>query len=127
MEFVTKSEVDLILGSDWTDESKKDNSVFMANVWLSKLKFCKPLDPMPENIKQAGARLAKLASQDLLYVTLTDGTITEKTVKAGEVSVSKKYASGQEKGKSSEMLFIDDLLKPFLCGGVGSINGWVCK
>lgn len=127
MEFVTKSDVDLILGSDWAEGSKKDSSVFAANVWLGKMSFCKSLDPMPENIKQAGARLAKLASQDLLYVTSGDGTITEKTVKAGEVSVSKKYASGQEKGKSSEMQFINDLLKPFLCGGVGPINGWVCK
>ena len=127
MKFVTKNDVDLILGSDWADESKKDDSVFMANTWLGKLKFCKPLDPMPENIKQAGARLAKLASQGLLYVSTTDGTVTEKTVKAGDVSVSKKYADGSETGKSADMKLIDDLLKPFLCGGVGSINAWVCK
>ena len=127
MEFVTRSDVDLILGSDWAEDSKKDNAVFMANVWLDGLKFCKPLSPMPENIKQAGARLAKLASQDLLYTSKTEGLVSEKTVKAGDVSVSKKFVEGKEVGKSSEMQFIDDLLKPFLCNGVGKINGWVCK
>ncbi len=126
MEFVTKNDVDLILGLDWVDESKKDNAVFSANVWLGKLRFCEPLDPMPENIKQAGARLAKLASQNLLYTTVVDGTVVEKTIKAGDVSVSKKYAEGSETGKSAEMMFIDDLLRPFLCKG-GAVNTWVCK
>lgn len=126
MEFVTKNDVDLILGLDWVDESKKDNAVFSANVWLGKLRFCEPLDPMPENIKQAGARLAKLASQNLLYTTVVDGTVVEKTIKAGDVSVSKKYAEGSETGKSAEMMFIDDLLQPFLCKG-GAVNTWVCK
>ena len=41
--------------------------------------------------------------------------------------MSKKYAEGSETGKSADMKLIDDLLKPFLCGGVGSINAWVCK
>lgn len=127
MIFVTIEDVDTILGVDWATQDKKAMAVNQANVWLSAKKFCSGIDPIDDSIKQAGAYLAQLSANGKLYVTQTDGTVTEKTVKAGEVSVSKKFAEGQEIGKSSEMLFIDDLLKPFLCGGVGAINGWVCK
>lgn len=127
MIFVTIEDVDTILGIDWTTQDKKAMAVNQGNVWLSAKKFCKGLDPIDESIKQAGAYLAQLSANGKLYVAQTDGVVTEKTVKADTVSVSKKFATGQEVGKSSEMLFIDDLLKPFLCGGVGSINGWVCK
>lgn len=127
MIFVTIEEVDTILGVDWTTQDKKAMAVNQANVWLSAKKFCKGLEPIADDLKQAGAYVAQLSSQGKLYETQTDGTVTEKSVKADTVSVTKKYASGQEKGKSSEMLFIDDLLKPFLCSGVGSINTWVCK
>lgn len=127
MIFVTIEEVDTILGIDWTTQDKKAMAVNQANVWLSAKKFCKGLDPIADDLKQAGAYLAQLSSTGKLYETQSDGTVMEKSVKADTVSVTKKYASGQEKGKSSEMQFIDDLLKPFLCGGVGSVNGWVCK
>lgn len=127
MIFITTAEADTILGSAWTTVDKKDNAVFMANVWLSAKKFCRGLDPIDKAIKQAGAYAAKLAASGKLYETQTDGTVTEKTVKADTVQVTKKYAEGQEVGKSSEMQFIDDLLKPFLCGGVGAISARVCK
>ena len=127
MIFLTVAEADTILGSAWTTVDKKDNAVFMANVWLSAKKFCHGLEPIDEAIKQAGAYAAKLASTGKLYETQTDGTVTEKTVKADTVQVTKKYAEGSETGKSADMKLIDDLLKPFLCGGVGSINAWVCK
>lgn len=127
MIFVTIEDIDAILGVDWATQDKKAMAVNQANVWLSAKKFCSGVDPIDESIKQAGAYLAQLSANGKLYVTQTDGVVTEKTVKADTVSVSKKFATGQEVGKSSEMLFIDDLLKPFLCGGVGSINGWVCK
>lgn len=127
MIFITTADADTILGSAWTTVDKKDNAVFMANTWLSAKKFCRGLDPIDEAIKQAGAYAAKLASTGALYVTQTDGTVTEKTVKADTVQVTKKYAEGSETGKSADMKLIDDLLKSFLCGGVGSINGWVCK
>lgn len=127
MIFVTIEDVDTILGNAWTAQDKKPMAVNQANVWLSAKKFCKGLEPLDDAFKQAGAYLAQLSANDKLYVAQTDGTVTEKTVKAGDVSVSKKFADGQEIGRSSDMQFIDDLLKPFLCGGVGSINGWVCK
>lgn len=127
MIFVTIDDVDTILGGTWTTQDKKAMAVNQANVWLSAKKFCKGLDPIADDLKQAGAYLAQLSSTGKLYEAQADGVVVEKKVKADTVEVQKKYASGQEKGKSSEMQFIDDLLKPFLCGGVGSINGWVCK
>lgn len=128
MIFITIEEADTILGDSWATQDKKAMAVNQANVWLGTKKFCKSLDPMPDAIKQAGAYLAQLSAQGLLYVSQKEGAVTEKTVSAQSgTSVSKKYAAGEEKGKSAEMLFIDDLLKPYLCSGAGLINTVVCK
>lgn len=128
MIFVTIEDVDTILGDTWADQDKKALSVQDANDWLNGMKLCKGLDPIADPIKRAGAYLSRLSSQDLLYTTQTDGVVTEKTVSAQQgTSVSKKYAVGQEKGKHADMQRVESLLKPYLCSGVGSINGWVCK
>lgn len=128
MIFITVEEVDTLLGSAWTTSDKKASSVLQANTWLSAKRFCRGIEPVIDNaIKIAAAYLASLSSSGLLYVTKTDGTVTEKTVKADTIQVTKKYADGQEVGKSLEMQFVDDLLKPFLCGGVGAISARVCK
>ena len=127
MIFATVEEVDLILGSDWTTQDKKAMAVNQANVWMSAKRFCGGLDPISEQLKQATAYAAQLSANGKLYETRSEGVVKSKRVKADTVEVQKEYAEGQEVGKSSEMLFIDDLLKPFLCGGVGKISGWVCK
>ena len=128
MIFVTIEEVDTILGTTWAAQEKKSAAVQDANDWLNGMKLCKGLEPIADPIKRAGAYLSRLSSQDLLYATQTDGVVTEKTVSAQQgTSVSKKYAVGQEKGKHADMQRVESLLKPYLCSGVGSINGWVCK
>ena len=128
MIFVTIEDVNTILGATWATQDKKTLSVQDANDWLNGMKLCKGLDPIADPIKRAGAYLSRLSSQDLLYTTQTDGVVTEKTVSAQQgTSVSKKYAVGQEKGKHADMQRVESLLKPYLCSGVGSINGWVCK
>ena len=126
MIFITTTDVDSILGSTWTTEEKKALAVLDANTWLSEKSFCKGLDPIAEEIKQAAAYLARLSSQDLLYITRTDGVVTEKSVKADTVAVTKKYAEGSETGKQADMQRVDSLLSPFLCKG-GAVNTWVCK
>ena len=127
MIFITKTDVDSILGSTWTTEDKKAAAINQANVWLSTKNFCSGITPTVDDaIKQAGANLALLSSQNLLYVSRSDGIVTEKSVKADTVAVTKKYSEGSETGKSAEMMFIDDLLRPFLCKG-GAVNTWVCK
>lgn len=128
MIFVTIDDVDLILGSTWTTQDKKAMAVQDANDWLSSKKFCSGLDPIDDAIKRAAAYLAKMSSQDLLYVSREEGLISKETVSAQTgTSVSTEYVVGQELGKQADMQRVDNLLKPFLCGGVGSINGWVCK
>ena len=128
MIFVTIEDVDTILGATWSTQDKKALSVQDANDWLNGMKLCKGLDHIADPIKRAGVYLSRLSSQDLLYATRTDGVVTEKTVSAQQgTSVSKKYAVGQEKGKHADMQRVESLLKPYLCSGVGSINGWVCK
>lgn len=127
MIFVTIEDVDSILGADWTTEDKKPLAVNDANVWLSSKKFCSGLEPLNPAFKQAGAYLARLSSNNLLYVTTTEGTVTEKSVKAGDVSVSKKFAEGSEYGKQADMIRVDDILDQFLCKGSGVGNTWVCK
>ena len=127
MIFITTAEADTILGSTWTTEDKKAAAINQANVWLSTKNFCRGITPtIADAIKQAGANLALLSSRNLLYVSRSDGVVTEKSVKADTVAVTKKYAEGSETGKSAEMMFIDDLLRPFLCKG-GAVNTWVCK
>ena len=127
MIFITTTDVDTILGSTWTTEDKKALAVNQANVWLSTKSFCSGITPTVDDaIKQAGANLALLSSQNLLYVSRTDGVVTEKSVKADTVAVTKKYAEDSETNKSAGMMFIDDLLRPFLCKG-GAVNTWVCK
>ena len=128
MIFITTQEVDAILGSTWTTEENKADAVLKANTWLSAKRFCSGITPtIASDIKTAAAYLAKLSANGQLYVTTTDGVVTEKRVKADTVEVQKKYAEGQETGKSSDMQFIEDLLKNYLCGGVGAINAWVVK
>lgn len=128
MIFVTIEDVDAILGATWAAQDKKALAIQDANDWLNGMKLCKGLGPIADSIKRAGAYLSRLSSQDLLYTTQTDGVVTEKTVSAQQgTSVSKKYAVGQEKGKHADMQRVESLLKPYLCSGVGSINGWVCK
>lgn len=128
MIFIAVEEVDAILGSTWTANENKADAVLKANTWLSAKRFCSGITPtISSDIKTAAAYLAKLSTNGQLYVTTTDGVVTEKRVKADTVEVQKKYAEGQEKGKSADMQFIEDLLKNYLCGGVGAINAWVVK
>ena len=127
MIFITTTDVDTILGNTWTTEDKKALAVNQANVWLSTKSFCTGITPTVDDaIKQAGANLALLSSQNLLYVSRTDGVVTEKSVKADTVAVTKKYAEGSETGKQADMQRVDSLISPFLCKG-GAINTWVCK
>lgn len=128
MIFVTVDEVDAILGGGWTTTEKKPMAVNQANVWLSAKKFCRGIDPVDDALKEAGAYLAQLSANDSLYVSMTEGVVAKETVSAQTgTSVSTEYVSGKEQAKSADILFIEDIIKPFLCGGVGKINGRVCK
>lgn len=92
--YITVADVDAILGSDWTTEDKKARSVMQANAYLTSLNLVGvDMDAIPVEVKQAGAELAKVASDGKLYQQKTEGSLEAKTVKAGSVTTSKTFAS----------------------------------
>lgn len=94
--YITVADVDEILGPDWTTTDKKQMAVLQANAYLTALNLSGANDPVPDDVKQAGALLAKAAAEGLLYKQHTEsGSLTSKTVDANGVKVSKTYASGQ--------------------------------
>lgn len=121
--FITVEDVDSVLGSSWTDESKKAKSVLMANTRMNGLSLKMPCDKathetiIPADVKQAGAYAALAASNGGLYQQKTDsGVLLSKTVDADDVSVSKTFA---ELSTNSTALLDPDLqlalamLKPY--------------
>lgn len=121
--FITVADVDSVLGSSWTDESKKAKSVLMANTWMNGLSLKMPCDKathetiIPADVKQAGSYAALAASNGGLYQQKTDsGVLLSKTVDADDVSVSKTFA---ELATNSTALLDPDLqlalamLKPY--------------
>ncbi|OWQ36498.1 protein singed [Pseudomonas sp. DrBHI1] len=92
--YITVSEVDATLGPDWAAPELKDEAVFEANAYLTSLNLVGiDMDSIPADVKEAGARLAKCASQGKLYQQQTEGSLEAKTVKAGSVSTSKTFGS----------------------------------
>lgn len=92
--YITVADVDAILGTDWAPDDKKARAVLQANAYLTSLSLIGvDMAAIPEDIKQAGAELAVVASQGKLYQQQTEGTLASKTVKAGSVSTSKTFAS----------------------------------
>ena len=92
--YITVADVDAIRDSDWTTEDKKARSVMQANAYLTSLNLVGvDMDATPEEVKQAGAELAKVASEGKLYQQKTEGSLEAKTVKAGSVTTSKTFAS----------------------------------
>ncbi|UIW10341.1 hypothetical protein [Flyfo siphovirus Tbat2_3] len=115
--FITVSEVDALLGGEWTDSSKKAKSVLMANVWLTGLNLRVCDEDIPDDVKQAGAYAAQAAANGGLYQQKTDsGSLLSKSVDADGVSVSKTFA---ELAVNSSSLLNSDLqlamamLKPY--------------
>ena len=92
--YITVADVDAILGANWTTEDKKARSVLQANAYLTTLNLVGvDMDVVPEEVKQAGAELAKVAAEGKLYQQKTEGSLEAKTVKAGSVTTSKTFAS----------------------------------
>lgn len=92
--YITVADVDAILGASWAPDDKKARSVLQANAYLTSLNLVGvDMDAVPEEVKQAGAELAVVASEGKLYQQQTEGSLEAKTVKAGSVTTSKTFAS----------------------------------
>ena len=93
-DFITVADVDASLGPVWAGTGDPVLAVAMANAWLTtKIKRAVP-DPVPDEIKTAGAQVAKEAAAGKLYKS-TQKEVQSKTVSAQPgTSVSKTYVAG---------------------------------
>ena len=92
--YITVADVDAILGASWAPDDKKARAVLQANAYLTSLNLIGiDMDAIPDEVKQAGAELAVVASEGKLYQQHTEGSLEAKTVKAGSVTTSKTFAS----------------------------------
>lgn len=126
MNYVTIESVTTQLGPNWQGDGDANFAVTQANAWL-RAKPLRQFEVIPEDVLLAGAYAAQLAAKGELYKDTKEGVVASKTVSAQSgTSVSKTYVTGKEEGKSSTMLFIDDLLAPYLSKGF-AINTFVVK
>ncbi|MBA1294468.1 hypothetical protein G7025_13980 [Pseudomonas lurida] len=112
-DFITIADVDAQLGPDWSGTGDPVLAVTMANAWLTaKIKRAVP-DPVPAEIKTAGAQVAKEAAAGKLF-TATQKEVQSKTVSAQSgTSVSKTYVAGST-DQSAGVNFAMVLLEPWI-------------
>ena len=92
--YIAVADVDATLGPAWATEDKKSRAVLQANAYLASLSLAGvDMGVIPDEVKQAGAELAKVAAEGKLYQQKTEGSLEAKTVKAGSVTTSKTFAS----------------------------------
>jgi hypothetical protein len=93
-DFITVADVDASLGPGWAGTFDPVLAVAMANAWLTaKIQRVVP-DPVPTEIKTAGAQVAKEAAVGNLYKA-TQKEVLSKTVSAQSgTSTSKTYVAG---------------------------------
>ena len=92
--YITVADVDAILGPAWAPDDKKARAVLQANAYMTSLNLVGiDMDAIPDEVKQAGAELAVVASEGKLYQQHTEGSLEAKTVKAGSVTTSKTFGS----------------------------------
>lgn len=121
--YITVADVDTILGTDWTAQEKKDRAVMQANAYMTSLNLSGvDMDAIPQEVKQAGAELAKSAATGILYQQQSSGSLEAKTVKAGSVTTSKTFGtidSSSTKAQAESIQFALALLNPWLRSSFG--------
>lgn len=88
-----------------------DDALLAVNAWLSKHNLSAPYH---KTVIKAGELIAKAYEAGELYQGRTEPVLASKSAKAGDVSVSKTYATGANDGIMGryEMMALD-LIKPF--------------
>ena len=125
MNYVTIESVTTQLGPNWQGDGDANLAVTQANAWL-RAKRLHQFEVIPEDVLLAGAYAAQLAAKGELYKDRADGVVKSERVKADTVEVQTEYVAGMEQGKSSTMLFIEDLVAPYISKGF-AINTFVVK
>lgn len=110
-DFVTAADVESLLGADWAGGGDESLAVIMANAWLT-MHIKQPVpDPVPGEIKLAGAQIAKAAAAGGIF-TAEDREVISTSVTAGPVTTSKTFAAGS-KAVSAPEQFALALIAPW--------------
>lgn len=88
--YITVEQVDNLLGPTWAPDDQKARAVLMANTWLTNLGLPE-FDPVPDDVVQAGAEIAREAAAGNIYGSKETGVLS-KSVNADGVSSSKTYS-----------------------------------
>lgn len=81
--------------ANWASNGNANLSVMLANAWLAEKRL--PLfEIAPPDVLMAGALIAQSIAKGEMYQGRTEGVVVSKSVKAGDVSSSKTYASGTD-------------------------------
>lgn len=88
--YITVEQVDTLLGPTWAPDDQKARAVLMANTWLTNLGLPE-FDPVPDDVIQAGAEIAREAAAGNIYGAKETGVLS-KAVDADGVSSSKTYS-----------------------------------
>ena len=81
--------------ANWASNGNANLSVMLANAWLAEKRL--PLfEIAPPDVLVAGALIAQSIAKGEMYQGRTEGVVVSKSVKAGDVSSSKTYASGTD-------------------------------
>ena len=81
--------------ANWAANGDANLSVMLANAWLAE-KRLPPFEIAPPDVLMAGALIAQSIAKGEMYQGRTEGVVVSKSVKAGDVSSSKTYASGTD-------------------------------
>lgn len=111
--YITVEQVDALLGLTWAPDDQKARAVLMANTWLTNLGLPE-FDPVPDDVIQAGAEIAREAAAGNIYGSKETGVLS-KSVDADGVSSSKTYAESSRTISAGES-FAMALLAHYLAG-----------
>lgn len=115
--YVTEADVDELAGTEWRNGSDSARAVMIANVWLRN-RGVEVLNPMPSEIKNAGAELVKLAAAGALFADKQKGLLSE-SVAADSVRISQTF-DGKAETVSAQMQLIETLIRPFVSDGMAA-------
>ncbi|WP_323841586.1 MULTISPECIES: hypothetical protein [unclassified Moraxella] len=89
-------------------------AVMLANAWLKQHRLVE-FDDVPDDVLMAGALIAEAVADGDMYQGRSEGVVVSKSVKAGEVSTAKTYASGADgMAISANEQMALALIKPYL-------------
>lgn len=98
--YITVEQVDSLLGPTWAPDDQKARAVLMANTWLTNLGLPE-FDPVPDDVIQAGAEIAREAAAGNIYGSKETGVLS-KSVNADGVSSSKTYSESSRSISAGE-------------------------